>query len=474
MFQRSPVRSIGNMAILMMVAFAVFAPVLSLSFLSDDFDMVWGTGRGAGDLHHGFFRPISFLSFRLVHIIAGDQVIIHRALNVAIHGLNAFLLFCLVSRSLADRGTTERQWAAWSAALLFIVYPYHQEAVVWIVGRYPSLTTLFILTMLWVLLRDPLPSWRWLLVGILFMLALLTYEIAVCLPLLALPLVRGGRAGFRSWAITCAVVLVLWVVSRVLITGHLTSDYIADVVHHDVWTVITGSVKVFARFVLPPCEDPGHQVIRIVVLVLGVAVLVWRVFPSAWHQQGTRRTVAAWLWMLMVSSWLAVLGGVSTRTSESDRFLYLPSAFFCGLLGLAAARIRNPVARWTLVLVLFSASMTAMNENHRHWIIASRITSSLVQDLRKEEERGPLLVTNVPDEHEGAYIFRHGTVALLLLNGIDTARVRIAPASPREELISSGARDRIDSLDMRGLSIGKLIPDPVGGRAYRRSVRWRP
>ena len=55
----------------------------------------------------------------------------------------------------------------------------------------------------------------------------------------------------------------------------------------------------------------------------------------------------AGLLLLFIACTVGFVGGVSTRTSESDRFLYLPSAFLCMLVGIITATVLAP--RWRIV-----------------------------------------------------------------------------------------------------------------------------
>lgn len=474
MFQHPVVRSMTAFAALLALAMVVFAPVMRLSFLSDDMDMVWGTGQGAGTWHHGFFRPISFQSFRLVHLIAGDGVLVHRLLNVGVHAVNAFLLFLLVSALLKERSYSERAWAAWMAAGLFIVYPFHQEAIVWIVGRYPALATMFMLSSLLVIVRVR-PAYLCVpLSGVLFLFALLSYEIGICLPFLALPLVRRKGIGLRPWTVMSLVVLLIWIAWRFMANGQLTSEYTDSVVHHDAWTIVLSVPKALARLVLPPCDDTWRQALRIALVIIASALALRRLLPVLRKDEPLSSVVGALLWMLLISGWLAFVGGVSTRTSESDRFLYLPSVFLCGIIGTLVARIGKPSVRFAVVAAMFAACMTGLRTDHRNWMIASRITESTLNAVRSESAHGPMVVVDLPEEHEGAYIFRHGAGSMLLLNGLDTARIHIDRTVTRQEMIDDGTRDRIEDLYDRGLPIGRLVPDTSGNTWGRRLFQWTP
>lgn len=128
--------------------------------------------------------------------------------NIALHALNAVLLFCI------GRGLFEKHpAAAFVAALLFALHPAQTEAVTYISGRSSSLMASFYLGAILVYLRGG----RWIWSSALFVLAIGTRETAVTLPaaLLLCELVRGtpwraiARRQAALWLILLAGGLVI-------------------------------------------------------------------------------------------------------------------------------------------------------------------------------------------------------------------------------------------------------------------------
>ncbi len=471
MYQHPIVRSLIVLTTLAGVALVVFLPTLHWPLLSDDYDMVWGTGKGWGTWRHGFFRPVSFLSFRIIHVLAGDGAIAHRAFNLFVHTWNAFLVFFLTRSFFQDRPNAGT--AAWTAALLFVVYPFHQEAIVWCVGRYPSMATLFMLVALVAVGSGTRWLVRFALVQTCYVVAVLTYEIAFCLPVLVLLMLRSRNEALRTWVIGFAMVTGALLAGRWMIAGNLSSGYLQTLFQHEALTYALAAPKTLFRLFLPPCENARSQFLRALLLFVGLGLLGWR--SKGWFQRpSTRQVIVLVLTMLIFSSWLAFVGGVSTRTSESDRFLYLPSVFLCIVIGILLAQISDRRWRWSVAGSLLVIFLFALRANHRNWAIASEISTRTIDGIEREGTSGPLVVNDLPDEYEGAFIFRHGVRSALLLRGVDTARVRIGALMTRDEMLTSGVKDMIEQRFDHEAAIGYLMrvsgPCAVG----RSCFEWTP
>jgi tetratricopeptide (TPR) repeat protein len=110
--------------------------------------------------------------------------------NIAVHALNAALLFLIGNHLFRDRR------AAFAAALLFALHPAATEAVTYISGRSSSLMAVFYLGALLAYLRGA----HWAVSAALFVCAVATRETAVTLPaaLLLCELCRSERPGWRE------------------------------------------------------------------------------------------------------------------------------------------------------------------------------------------------------------------------------------------------------------------------------------
>jgi tetratricopeptide (TPR) repeat protein len=96
-------------------------------------------------------RYVGYASFALNHALGGYDVVGYHLLNVAIHLLNALLVYALVvltfraPRLAASRLAPHARAVALAAALLFVAHPLQTQAVTYVVQRFTSLATTFYL-----------------------------------------------------------------------------------------------------------------------------------------------------------------------------------------------------------------------------------------------------------------------------------------------------------------------------------------
>ena len=201
------------------LTFLVFVPVLGGGFLNwdDDRSLLTNDGfRGVGpaQLHWmvtttllGHYAPLTWLSFGVTYAIAGMAPGAYHFGNLALHVLNAVLVYLLAERLLALAWPVAAPLAlragALVAALAFAVHPLRVESVGWITDRGDVLCASFYLlaTLAYVrfaVAEDAGARHRWRLASLgAFAAALLSKEIAMTLPLSLLLL---DAYPLRRWA----------------------------------------------------------------------------------------------------------------------------------------------------------------------------------------------------------------------------------------------------------------------------------
>ena len=195
----------------------------------------------------GHYWPILYTTFWLEHKLWGFSPTGFHAVNVALHLLNACLVWRLAAR-LALPG-------AWLVAAVFALHPVHAEAVAWVIARKDLLAALFYFAafLAWLRLDAAQDAARRValhaLVVVLFALGLLCKSIGITLPatllvwqwwrsgritvadvLRVLPLVAvGGAIVFADWLFYRSresVATAYTLPERVLIAGHALWFYI--------------------------------------------------------------------------------------------------------------------------------------------------------------------------------------------------------------------------------------------------------
>lgn len=193
---------VAALALVVLTAVA-YGPAYRAGFIWDDDAYV--TDNAALDSLGGLVRiwtvpgavpqyyPLTFTSFWLEHRFFGDDPFGYHVTNVALHALNAILVWLILVR-LGIRG-------AWLAAAIFAVHPVHVESVAWVTERKNVLSGAFYLGALLAALAWAAESReaerRRYAVGViaLFVAALLSKTVTCSLPLILLLLAwwRHGR-----------------------------------------------------------------------------------------------------------------------------------------------------------------------------------------------------------------------------------------------------------------------------------------
>jgi len=418
-------------------ALLLHLPVLGLTFFSDDFSVIHRIA--GGDLGTGsFFRPLPDWTLYLNYLVTGFSPIGFRGINVLLLGLNAWLVY-LLGRNLFMHDGSSRWSAPIIGALLFVCYPFHNEPQLWIIGRSTAMATSFTLLALIAATSRLGFVLKCVAVALCGALGALCYELALLLPLLLAALAFAAPSSERrTWwmmALITGAVAFSNLVLRSMLTGNMANAYGTSFFTHAFASYLAMAAKVFSRLFLPPNSAPMEQVFWSMGLLIALLVLAFALMRRTRHEPALRRQLLALIALVGIACAIGVVGGVSTRTSESDRFLYLPSAFLCLFIAVAIVSLFRGWARHACVWVLVIVSIIAMRQNHANWSIASRTIGNIVLGTPSAPASGRLFVQDLPGDHNGAFIFRHGYHEALLMANLDTARI------VRVDTILHGTRD---------------------------------
>jgi len=127
-----------------------------------------------------YYRPLLTISLTLNALVAGVSPAVYHLTNVIIHILAAYLFFLVLMKM------NYRKELSFAASLIFMVHPVLTQAVAWIPGRNDSLMAVFLFSSFYFFLRflDEGREKNCLLHSLFFLLALLTKESSLFLPLL--------------------------------------------------------------------------------------------------------------------------------------------------------------------------------------------------------------------------------------------------------------------------------------------------
>lgn len=402
-------------------AVMLYLPTHGVPFLSDDLTILYRIGvereLGVGS----FFRPLGDLTHALNYALTGPRPWAFRLVNLLLLGVCAWAVHRLALR-LGERLGPEvaARWSVWSG-VLFLLYPFHLEPHIWIVGRGVAMATVAVLFALLAATEGD-RGWRvatWTFIGG------LCYESALLTPLLLVVLGLGALPQDRTRTLRTAIaslgaVLALFG-ARLLVHGGITNSYGAAFLQRPWVQYVEQAAVAVARLVIPPVPPSAPLLVLAGLLLVGVVVLVaawWRHVPLV----ATRRMLGALLGLMLTASLLGALAGVGLRSSEGDRFLHLASAFACLAIALLISTLQRRWLRSAAMATVVLLSAIALWHGQQQWRSAGALLQRVITAVPQPgAER--IVLRGLPGELRGAYVLRHGLREALYFAGRDTSGI---------------------------------------------------
>jgi tetratricopeptide (TPR) repeat protein len=281
-------------------------------------------GEGAGE-RTGFYRPIQVASYALDYSIWGLDETGYHVTNILLHISVALCIFWLVNILFSDK------LVAFLASLFFIIQPVHAEAVSYISGRADLLAGLFILLSLIYYIKNARDdsAYSYILTISLYMLALLSKEISLMLPLLLIlcHIIFKERLRIK----TSLSVLSLSIIYIILRFGVLKVALVAAGQETTLSQRIPGvfaALASYLRLIILPFNlhmDYGVKIFNwldpIVVLGASFFLLAIALVVKSWKSD--KLLVFSLFWFIL---WLSPQSNIYPLTAYmAEHWLYLPS-----------------------------------------------------------------------------------------------------------------------------------------------------
>jgi hypothetical protein len=406
-----------------------YLPALSMPLLYDDYSHADKIARAGTafwkeqflDGRSGFFRPLGMYLYRLDTNWAGRSPFLWRLDNVALHALNAALVFAL------GRRVRLGVWTAGFAALLFAWHGSRPESVGWVAARFDLLAAAFVFAGLLLLFRyaeRPRAATLCAALGI-CVCGLLSKEEAYVFPLLATVLLWrriSWRALAAFYGVTAAVFLYRW---RLLggIGGYLTKG---------------GEPTIFIL-------SPGRTAKALLMRLWAVLwfPIDWAAAPGVALALGITVMAGAWIWLLhrraaMYAPALAFTIAAALPVQhllligadlEKSRVLYLPAAGFALLAAFALESVwkRRMAAVAAAAILIFQ--LAALDHNLAVWNRVSTLGRSACQQAGAaiQQTGRDAIVVGLPNVKDGVYFLRNGFPECVEWNtGVSQWRVHVA------------------------------------------------
>lgn len=426
-------------ALLLVLSFLAFFRVLEAPFLSDDWCIarsvprtslgeIWTRTGPVYEGFGGFYRPFTATTFLLEQRLTGTSSSWNRAVGVALHGLNSFLVLLLSLQFLTHlyKEVPRRLGVSVVAGLLFLVSPSHSETVSWIAARADLLATFF--SLLSLILFVPLLDQAGIKHSVaslgLSLLAFLSKESAVALPFAVIAITAASRMhsgkSTPRFAILHCILLVLLLVSfwgvRSWLLGSMMGGY-GPQTHGSLSTAtaIKSFVAQILRSFLPPLPyglrdlfRPAMFPLALFVSGAGAVTLLYFMVQAVRKRVTEATTFSLLLFVLVILSLVPVTNiGISLFSTDGERIVYLASVFACTLIAtISVSLIANKANRAILIGIVVALYTVALYRSNENWRTAGRLLNTINGQIQSFSNSGPVTIANLPDNYRGAFIYR--------------------------------------------------------------------
>jgi tetratricopeptide (TPR) repeat protein len=353
--------------LLFLVSFSVFIPSLDNGLVWDDLKFVesWGpklryASLGFDTLYHSrsgeirtgkYFRPMFFTSLVLDSRMWGSSPFGYHLTNVVMHSVSTVLLYFLILLLFKEFKRGPGESVAFLSGMLFALYPLHVESVSFISARGDLHAGMFLLLSLIFYILSNSRIYFIVFAGFFFYLAFLSKEVAFSFPLiiLGLDLISGrlfNRANIVKYAVIGSLVLLYAYFRWGSLANTLT---ILDAGEFDetsgplgAWKVITtflGAYLFYAQKLLFPYDlnhfiasIPIGGVLQIIISLLLIAAVIAGFIVSMRKKENVTAFSLLWIFSTLGPAVLIAIYPLAL-TKFAERFLYVPSAGYCLLLG---------------------------------------------------------------------------------------------------------------------------------------------
>lgn len=416
------------------IGFVLYAPVLNAFFLADDFaylDSIKTMGSPAvmfTPLAGRYFRPMAMFVYYANYQISGlDPTSVHVTM-LLVHVVNTWLVF-LLGRQLAPKRTILLPALA---GLLFLVFGGHAEAISWISGMADPLVTMFLLTGVLCFMHvldspRPLP---WAIgVWLAFVGALFSKESSAVFPALV-GLAFIFRVGWPTRAqlgraALAVLPLVLIGVGYILLRRQILGfSFVTLEGLGQSQSIAESARRFFIRSFLP--QGP----LMLWFWHYRLDMLGWLVVALGFGWGVIRRDYRALTFLtacLFVALAPVLPLSIGISTTDSERLIYLPSAFACLLVvWVFDALLRKPALVTVATLLFCWWHVVELRGHNRFWKAAGEITQGMTASfgplVREHWRPGqPIFVMGLPDNLRNTFTWRRGFHEGLRITNPDVA-----------------------------------------------------
>lgn len=403
-------------AIVSTVALVIIAWPARFYFLNDD--LVHIPLSAAGTLgHNNSVRYTGDLSLMLDNLLYGKNAIGYHITNLFLHLLNCLLFFAAIGHYFTNENRIRQSWIILYSVMLFAFFGFHSDAILWIIGRSATLGCFFLLVTIICMQRWKIHTAYRAGFIVCWLLALFSYEsVWIFPPIATLAFLLFQRPSLSFFAPEKVHILLLWLglfvylIIRKWVTGSFLGTYEAAAYETlSIQTLLVNYGKLLLRTFISPMQNGLYF------LLAGCAAIVSYLGISFFLFQ-KKLITPIWIfihicWILSYLPYLSL--GISSKTIESERFLYLPSLFFAisiiSTFFIAYAK-KNPVLFHILCTVIITLHGVVFLKTANDYAEAGQTVSNTFHQLKQQQPINILEVNNLPQTIHGIPVFRSGFI----------------------------------------------------------------
>ena len=406
------------------ISLLVFWPVFHKNFVSDDFQVLYRIAIQRIFFIKGFFRPLSDISLYGSYLMGGFNPFYYNIVNIFIHAGNAFLLYCFCMQY-QFAGSKNAESFSFLTAFMFLIYPFHNEAVVWAIGRGIVLSGFFgFLSLLVVFLKISNRS-KYIFSCLFYFISLCGYETALPLPLIILLFLYTKDNSFAKLikpALGYFLTLLLNLLLRFKVAGVIVGGYGNSIFSCSAREYAIKFLKSAGRLFLPPSEFSFLLSGLFILLGIGAAISAIIIVK--------KRNVASKIFLAItmatiLSFIIPSAFGISTKTYEGDRIFYFSSFFLCLWIVYQLSLIQNEKIRTGVSFFVAGYFLLFFFQSLMNWKNGAAVSDRIISTIgHLKRGSGRIYILNIPEEYNGAQVLRNGFYQALLINNIDTAGIK--------------------------------------------------
>ncbi len=388
--------------LLFLFAFALYSPSLKYDFVWDDVEVIAKNNYSYAastiiyyiipgvekNKQERYYRPAVYISMVIDRGIWGISPFGFHLSNVIFNSISVVLFYIMILLILKEFSARVKEGAAFLSALLFALHPMHVESVSWVAGRTDVLCALFLFLAFISHILSYRSAWFLLLTGVSFTISLFSKEVGIVFPILVLVfdllnrrlLSRGNILKYAVYLGISLVYLYLRGMAFVYIpevAQNVVNEGMRQAVnsaeHVSKTPYYLGLIKILLssyliylnKLILPfsfnafitgvPREFP--YLISSLVLMTVLSALG---FLSIKKKENVTAFGIFWILLTLGPSALVALFSISS-SPLAERYLYIPSAGFCLLIGYwvieAGSRMHLKSIAWgfgVLLIILYA------------------------------------------------------------------------------------------------------------------------